>query len=192
MMHDVLHLDLIFLMKRVGTLERNQIIRFFSDAYPENRIVKILDALVLNHFFKYDESKDRYSYHSTPELIPDLVDRKILAFWPIASMGSKNVITINMLEYPSQFLVNTRINDDGKEHEDVVYSITVCYSTNEAQVAKALRDSRAIKGVVDNFNYMAVVTADSVGKQLQPYGFDMYCKIDPITKDPAYITFSDT
>ncbi len=178
MMYEYTQYNLISLMQSVGTLEREQLVRFFSDEMSQARIGKMLEKLVLANYLKYDPATEQYTYHAAPEIKKDIVDRKILAFWPLASWGSNSLLQIYPLDYPSQFMAITPDN--------IVYDITVCRSTNEAQIAKTVRDLHAVKGVADDINHMAVVTSASIGEQLRPYGFDMYCTIHPFSHEPSY------
>lgn len=181
MIYEFTEHNLISLMQNVGTLDRDQLIRFFSDEMSETRIKKMLDKMVLQNFLKFDLKSNRYTYHAYPELKPDIIDKKIRAFWPIASWGSNEITQIYVLKYPFQYMVVTP--------ENIAYDITVCSSTAEAQLAKNLWMRYAIAGVPDDVNHMAVVTSDKLGEQLQAYGFDMYCTLDSISHEPNYTLY---
>ncbi len=178
MIYEYTRFNVISLMQSVGTLEREQLVRFFSDEMQEVRLKKLLETLVLTNYLKYDENRERYSYHASPALSEDVTERKIHAFWPLACWGSRSVLQIYPLDYPSQFMAITPDN--------LVYDITVCRTPNDAQLAKTVRELQAVRGVPDDINHMAVVLSAEVGEKLKVYGFDMYCIIDPFTHTPDY------
>ena len=180
MIYEYTQYNIIALMQTAGTLERTQLMRFFSDEMIESRLGAVLDKLVLNNYLKYNPDTDTYTYHAAPDLKPDIIKRRIRAFWVLANWGSTSILQVYVLNYPFQFMVVTTDN--------TVFDIVVCNSVNEAQLARHVWNISAIKNVPDDVNHIAVVPTAEIGEKVRPYGFDSYCLINPFTKETSYVT----
>lgn len=64
-------------------------------------------------------------------------------------MGSINVVDVDLLEYPSQFSV-IDVNNN-------LYDVTVCLTTQDANMARMKRERYMLKDRVDDVNHIAVV-----------------------------------
>lgn len=122
--------------------------------------------------------KERYSFHSAPEVTENVLSRRIDAFWVVANMRSINVIDVDLLEYPSQFSV-IDVNNN-------LYDVTVCLTTQDANMARMKRERYMLKDRVDDVNHIAVVYQKNLGEQLGAYGFDSFAIIDPDTHEIKY------
>ena len=178
MIYDSTEKNIISLLQSVGSLERAQLIRFFSDAMPAVKVEGLLRTLTAYSFLRYDGNLDRFSYHNATDMTEELEKRKIRAFWIAAQCGSREVLQIYSTEYPTQL---TFINP-----KNIVFDVTVCYSENEGLLAKQIRDRQSVKGVPDATNHIAVVTDPNLGARLGRYGFDCFCTLDPKTHVPHY------
>ena len=177
--------NIIALLQSVGTLEEAQLIRFFSDELQPIRVQYLLNQLVLDHEITFDKEHKTYSALGTPEVIDEIAERRILAFWPIANMGSNGVYEVMTTRYPSQYLV---IAPDA-----VTYDLTVIETPMEARVASRVMAESLLRGVEDDINHIAVLRRpsdiESLRSVLIECGFDCYCTIDFNTKKPTYVTF---
>ena len=169
------------LMQQVGFLEREQIIRFFSDAMPAQNVDKLIRELISYNTLKEDPVTGLIYYSAAPELKPFIRNGRIKAFWVLANWGSENINAVYTLNYPSQFMI---ISSD-----NIAFDVTVCNSTNEAQIVRHMWDANAIKGVPDDINHIAVVDNHELGSKLKVYGFDNYCIIDPFTSETDYYNY---
>lgn len=172
------------LMQDMGTLEEAQLIRFFSNEMQPIRVKYMLDQYVIRRLFSYDEEKKIYQYMGAAHLTPEVADRRRLAFWVVANMGSTNVMDVYPIRYPC--LMNVVSTDN------ISYDITVVESEDEARQAVRVRQNSQIAGGVDDVNHIAVLRRPSDAKKLHPVlqacGFDSYCTIDPTTKQPVWST----
>ena len=163
--------NMLALMQKVGSLQREQILRFFSDEMSESRLQYLLDKFVINNYLKYDPVKERYRYHASPDIEPITEQKRINAFWVLANWGSNQIIQVDLMEYPLQYSVISI--------ENICYDITVCYSEAEAQMARRYWDLHSAKDIPDDVNHIAVVPWKDLGDKLGKYGFDSYCVINP-------------
>lgn len=170
--------NLIILLHSLGSLQKEQLVRFFSDTMEERQFNVLLKQLTSYNYIKYDKETDRYYWSREEEYIDEIKGRTIRAFWIAASSGSRKIAEIYPLNYPQQLGFIT--------DENVIYDVTVCYSQTDALAAKEARDRNRIEGVPDGVNHVAVVNDRELGKELGRYGFDVYCMIDPETHIPYY------
>ena len=181
MLYEYVHQNILTLLQRVGTLQRKQIITLFKSELSASGVQRILNSYVQCNEFKYDPGKDRYSFHSAPKVNEVVLSRRIDAFWVIANWGSENIISIDLLEYPSQYSV---IDTDNK-----CYDITVCATEQDGELAMQKRLRYMIAGRPDDVIHIAVVYFDPVGENLRQFGFDSYATIDPVTHAMTYYTY---
>ena len=172
------------LMQDLGSLEEAQLIRFFSNELQPIRVKYLLDQLVIRHFLNYDSEKNIYSYIGAAKLNPEIAERRRLAFWVVANMGSNSVLDVYPIRYPSQLNVVSI--------DKTSYDITVVESEEDARTAVRVRQNSQIAGGVDDVNHIAVLRRPSDARKLLPVleacGFDSYCTIDPSTKQPIWST----
>ncbi len=177
--------NIIALLQSVGTLEEDQLIRFFSDELQPVRVQYLLNQLVMDHELTLDKEKKTYSAIGTPDVIDEITERRILAFWAVANMGSNGVYEIMTTRYPVQFIV---ISPDA-----TTYDITVVENETEARVASRVMAESLLRGVEDDITHIAVLRrptdVDKLKSVLIESGFDCCCTIDYHTKQPTYISF---
>lgn len=174
------------LLQAVGTLEEGQLVKFFSNELQPIRVKYLLNELVLNHEIKFDEQKRTYSWLGTPKLIDEVYERRILAFWAIAGLGSNAVMDIDTPKFPVQFLVYGK--DSGE-----TYDYSVIESEPEARLAARVIYASLLPGVKDDIRHIAVLRRESDLKKLKSAliecGFDCAVSIDYMTKDITYYPF---
>ncbi len=177
--------NIISLLQSVGTLEEGQLIRFFADELQPIRVQYLLNQLALDHELTYDSDKKTYSAIGVPEIVDEVMERRILAFWVVANMGSNSIYEIMTTRYPTQFLV---IKPDA-----TTYDVTVVENEMEARVASRVMAESLLRGVEDDINHIAVLRRPSDVEKLKSVliesGFDSCCTIDFKTKRPTYINF---
>ncbi len=177
--------NILSLLQSVGTLEEAQLIRFFSDELQPVRVQYLLNQLVLDHEITFDADKKTYSALGVPDVIDEIAERRILAFWVIANMGSNGVYEVMTTRYPTQFLV---IAPDA-----TTYDFTVVENPTEARVASRVMAESLLRGVEDDITHVAILRRPSDGDKLKSAliesGFDCYCTIDFQTKMPTYVQF---
>lgn len=173
------------LLQSVGTLEEAQLIRFFSDELQPIRVKYLLDQLTMDHDITFDEKKKTYSALGTPPVIDEVVERRILAFWAVANMGSNGVNEVMLTRYPTQFLV---ICPDSS-----TFDLSVIETAQEARVAARVMAESLLRGMQDDITHIAVLRRpsdiDKLRSPLIECGFDAYVTIDPNTKHPTYGRF---
>lgn len=180
------------LLHSVGTLEEAQLVRFFSDELQPIRVKYLLDQLALDHDITYDAKSKTYSALGVPEVVGEISNRLILAFWAVAHLGSNRVQEIMLSRYPVQFIV---IAPDAS-----TYDFTVVETAMEARVAARMfaesilrkRTQGANGTEEDDVNHVAVLRRESdladLKQVLTDAGFDSVCVVDFETKKPHYIS----
>lgn len=181
MLYEATPENLRSLVRTANTLEREQVIRFFSDAVDGFNVPYYINQAIAKRVFDYDEAKDTIRWHTAPKITDSEIKNRIRAFWIIASFRSRNVREINLMPYPSQFLFIT--------HENEVYDLTVCYSKMDANLAARNRKLYQFEGVEDEVNHIAIVPNEVVGKDIAPFGFDSFCVYDQ-DHVPRYSTWN--
>lgn len=169
------------LVRTVGYISKEQMLRFFRDVDDPVRNDYFIKQLWKNRLFDIDDAKGIISWHMGPKINEREIKRRIRAFWVIASFKSKNIRDVILLSYPFQFMFVT--------HNNEVYDIAVLSSKEEATVAQRKLSMWRVEGVEDDVNHIAIVGTEAFGKTLEPYGFDSYCVLDRSYK-PKYGTWS--
>ena len=162
----------------MGVLQREQLLRFFSDENDPGSVSRLLKKLENYSFIRYDSEADRYAYNSADLKVDEIRRRVIRAFWVVAQCGSREVLQLFQLDYPSQIMFITAGN--------IPYEITVCYSENDAMLTERTRRLHAVSGERDCVNHVAVVPDRELGERLGKYGFDCWCTLDPESRIPHY------
>lgn len=177
--------NIIALLQDVGTLEEAQLIRFFADELQPIRVKYLLNELTLNREITHDKEHNTYSALGTPALIDEVLDRRILAFWVVANMGSNGVYEVFTTRYPTQFMVITP--------DAVTYDLSVIETPMEARIASRVMAESLLRGVEDDVNHVAVLRRPSDVEKLRSVliesGFDCCCTVDYQTKKVTYISF---
>lgn len=174
--------NLISLMQDIGYADREQLVDFFSDTMPANRVGALIDRYVEDKFFDYEESKKRVKYSAAPEMEEEIIRRRIKAFRVLSNWGSTQIQQIYVLRYPMQYMIITPDN--------IVFDVTVCDSLNEAHVAAKLWNVSAVKNVPDDVNHIGIVPDHETGKKLGEYGFDSYGILDAFGRGINYYPLS--
>lgn len=174
--------NMIAMVRSVGYVGRDQLVRFFSDVADSVRIEYYIKQLGKSRLFDIDEAKNIISWHMGPKINEREIKRRIRAFWVIASsFRSEGIRDVTLLPYPSQFMFVT--------HKNEVYDLTVLSSKEEATVAQRKHSMWKIDGVEDDVNHIVIVDSEALGKSLDAYGFDSYCVLDRSYK-PKYGTWT--
>ena len=165
-------------MRTMGTLEVAQIERFFRNAPDVGNLSLYLSRYIGYKIFDYtNDAKTRVTYHSFPAIKQDDINRRITAFWILASFGYDNIREISLLKYPSQIMF---ISEDNE-----CYDSTVCTCREDASFAAKARERMQVKGIPDDVNHIAIVRNESLGREVLKYGFDSFCILDE-DKEPIY------
>ena len=172
--------NLRLLVRTAGCLQKEQLLRFFSDTDDTLNVEYYIRELVAQRIMDYDEGKDRVSWHTAPKIKEPAVHARIWTFWVPVSFRSKAIKDIILLPYPSQFLFITHGND--------VYDVSFCSGTTDAMLMERNRRATLCEGIDDEVNHIAVVNSEGIGRQLGAYGFDSYCVLDRNFK-PQYYTW---
>lgn len=180
MLYEYTENNIVSLLKEVGTLEKEQIIRFFADTLMPSRCSYLLEKLTAERFLIYDAKRGWYSYSAAAKMDELVVKRRIHAFWVQANMGSKKIKQTHVLNWPRQFFM---IDD-----EDYSYDITACTTVNEASIAKHEWDFSLVRNQIDDVNHIAVVNSRELGERLFDLGFDNYCIVNPLDHKVSYYT----
>lgn len=173
--------NLRFIVRAVGTLKKEQILRFFSDTVDSMNLEYYIKELTDSRIFDYDETRELVSWHTRTRFIDAIVEARIKAFWIITSFRSNAIKEIDLLPYPSQFQFIT--------HNNGVYDITVVNMPQDAMLAQSARNRTLYEGVEDEVNHIALVSNERLGLALGPYGFDSFCTLDKDMK-PQYGTWN--
>lgn len=181
MLYELTSDNIIALVRAVGYINREQLLRFFSDATDPSVTDYYIDQLCKTRMFDYDENKNIVSWHMACPISDNEIKRRVRALWVVASFKSKNIRDITLLSYPLQFMFVT--------HEEDVYDLAVLSSKEEAAVAQRKLRGLRIEGVEDDINHIAIVDTETLGKSLGNYGFDSYCVLDRSYK-PKYGTWN--
>lgn len=170
------------LVKNVGTIKVEQLVRFFRDATDASNMEHYIKSSILSRTFDYDQVRNEVSAHTAPEQREDTIRRKIMAFWVIAYFGYSNVREVLSLKYPSQFLFITEDNS--------IYDLTVCNSEQEAAVAMRVLKQFTLSNGQDVVNHIAILRSLSnkaLCTAVLDMGFDSICVFDE-DKIPTYYT----
>ena len=171
--------NILSLMQTVGTLTKEQIMRFFSGELADYRVEYLLDQLEIKHILKYDEEADTFSFVGAAHYQKETQEKLIRAFWILVAAGSNNVQEIILTRFPTQFLFITPAGD--------TYDVTVVESEHDALLAQRVRSETILRGVSDIVTHLAVLNRPEDAVMLKNAGFDYYCLIDTATKDVKYV-----
>jgi len=171
--------NIISLLQTVGTLKKEQIMRFFSGELADYRVEYLLNQLTIKHILTYDEEADTFSFVGAAHYRKESQEKLIKAFWILVAAGSSNVQEIILPRFPTQFLFITPTGD--------TYDVTVVESEHDALLAQRVRSETILRGVSDIVTHLAVLRRPEDAVMLKNAGFDYYCLIDPTTKDVKYV-----
>ena len=176
--------NLVSLMQTIGTLKKEQIIRFFSAELASYRIEYLLNQLQIKRILTYDESTDCYSFVGAAHYKKEPQEKVMRAFWPLVAAGSNEVREIILPQYASsQILFITENND--------VFDVAVINTHHEALVAQRIRSELIPRGEKDVVSHVAVLKKKEDARILDGCGFDNICIIDPSSKNVSYIEVED-
>lgn len=159
--------NIIYILRKVGALKKEQLIRFFSDAEDSFNVPYYIEELIDERVIDYNEKYDILSWHNAHIKIGPEMARDIKAFWIPASFKSSKVLDIIPVPYPSQFLFIT--------HDNKVYDITVCDSELQGMMAESVRKLYQVDGMEDEVFHIAVINHKEDNKEIAGFGFDAYC-----------------
>lgn len=168
------------ILKKMGTLDVEQIERFFRNAPDAQNVLYYIKEMVAMRLCEYDATQDRVTWHTAPAMKPEAIARRILAFWVVAYFGFENIREVLPLHYPSQIFFITQDNK--------CYDLTVCTSEVEAKHAVIVRDTLKKKDDEDEVNHIAIVLNKEAGSKLMRVTndrFDSFCVYDA-QKMPTY------
>ena len=171
--------NIISLLQTVGTLSKEQIMRFFSGELADYRVEYLLNQLAIKHILIYDEQEDSFSFVGAAHYRKETQAKLIRAFWILVAAGSNNVQEVILTRFPTQFLFITPEGDS--------YDVTVVESEHDALLAQRVRSETILRGVSDIVTHLAVLKQAEDSFMLKNAGFDYYCLIDPATKDVKYV-----
>ena len=177
--------NILSLLQTVGTLYKEQIVRFFAPELPAFHVVNLLNQLVVKHILIYDAEADTFSFIGAAHYEKNVQERVMKAFWVLAATGSADVIEIVMTRYPTQFMFITN------KESDNCFDVTVVNSEHEALVAQRMRSIELIRDTSDVVSHIAVLRRPEDANMLKNAGFDMYCVIDPKTKEVKYYNLEE-
>lgn len=171
--------SIISLMQTVGTLTKEQIMRFFSSELPGFRVEYLLNQLAIKHILIYDPEAETFTFVGAAHYKKETQVKLMKAFWILVAAGSSNVQEIILTRFPTQFLFITPTGD--------TYDVTVIESEHEALLAQRIRSETLLRGVSDIVTHLAILDRPEDAAMLKNAGFDYYCLIDPATKDVRYV-----
>lgn len=177
MLYEQTPVNLEMLVREIGIVKREQLVRFFSDVESEKRINYYIKVMIENHQFLYDKDRDLIQWHTTPKQILEEREKRIEAFWIPVSFRSTNVKEIIVLHYPFQFMMIT--------HDDEIYDIAVCYDSSTAYVARRRIEMSMLPEIEDEVNHILLTNEEETGNKLGKYGFDSFCILDE-KNEPHY------
>lgn len=176
--------NLVSLMQTVGTLKKEQIIRFFSAELAPYRIEYLLNQLLIKHIFTYNETTDCYSFVGAAHYKDEPQEMVMRAFWPLVAAGSNNVREVILPQYSSaQILFIT--------HDNKAFDVAVIHTHHDALVSQRVRSELIPRGEKDVVSHVAVLKRKEDAKILDGCGFDNICIIDPSSKNVSYIEVED-
>lgn len=171
--------NILSLLQTVGTLSKEQIMRFFSSELADYRVEYLLNQLAIKHILIYDEQEDTFSFVGAAHYRKETQAKLMKAFWILVAAGSVNVQEIILTRFPTQFLFITPAGD--------TYDVTVVESEHDALLAQRIRSETLLRGVSDIVTHLAVLRKPEDAPMLKNAGFDYYCLIDPVTRDVKYV-----
>ena len=163
--------NLLSLMQTVGTLKKEQIVRYFMHELPDYRVEYLLNQLVIKHILVFDEATECYSFVGAAHFKKETQDKLIRAFWVLVAAGSGSIQEIMIPHYPTQFLAIL--------HTGKVFDVTVVDSPHDALLAQRIRSESLFRGVSDIVTHVALLRRADDVYMLSGCGFDNYCLVDP-------------
>ena len=82
--------NIISLLQTVGTLTKEQIMRFFSGELADYRVEYLLNQLAIKHILIYDEEADTFSFVGAAHYRKESQEKLIKSFWILVAAGSSN------------------------------------------------------------------------------------------------------
>lgn len=171
--------NIISLLQTVGTLSKEQIMRFFAGELADYRVEYLLNQLAIKHILIYDEQADTFSFVGAAHYRKETQAKLMRAFWILVAAGSNNIQEVILTRFPTQFLFITPLGE--------TYDVTVVESEHDALLAQRVRSETILRGVSDIVTHLAVLQRPEDAFMLKNAGFDYYCLIDPATKDVKYV-----
>jgi len=171
--------NIISLLQTVGTLSKEQIMRFFAGELADYRVEYLLNQLAIKHILIYDEQADTFSFVGAAHYRKETQAKLMRAFWILVAAGSNNIQEVILTRFPTQFLFITPMGE--------TYDVTVVESEHDALLAQRVRSETILRGVSDIVTHIAVLQRPEDAFMLKNAGFDYYCLIDPATKDVKYV-----
>lgn len=163
-------LNMITLLRAVGYMKTEQIMRFFSDADDAQNIPFYIKQQVDEKNFLYDKSRDILQFRRAEPIKSDVVLKRIRALWVLSAFGSSDVRQVFLIPYPGEYMFITS--------DDRCYDV-ICVDNNTiAQLAMYNRTKFLPKDMPDEVNHIAVVGNADFGRRLDAYQFDSYCTLD--------------
>ena len=181
--------NIVDLLHDVGMLNEDQIVKFFSNETPPNRVRALLRKLSSEHIIgvEVDSKGNRFYFPIGYEPVNDnLKKRKMLAFWAVAGIGSQEVTSI--YAGSSSLLTLSVICNF-----EIVYDFIVIEQVNEIYTAARVLASYLPKNVQDVMPHIAVLYRKEQIDEFRPAliecGFDGWCYIDYNNKQPIFEMF---
>ena len=166
--------NIVRLLHSVGVLELDQITQFFSDQLTKIKTEELVENLCSYHVLQKDSQReDLIRYHSGKIPNREVEKRKIEAFWVIASMGSKNVLEVIDMTYPTQYMF--------WDPDNHIYDITIVRELSDASLSARIRQVKQMKDMTDDVRHIALCTDLTLGTGLRHFGFNYLCTVDPKT-----------
>ena len=141
--------NILSLLQTVGTLTKEQIMRFFSSELADYRVEYLLNQLAIKHILVYDEEVDTFSFVGAAHYRKETQAKLMKAFWVLVAAGSNNVQEIILTRFPTQFLF---ITPDGD-----TFDVTVVESEHDALLAQRIRSETILRGVSDIVTHIAIL-----------------------------------
>lgn len=170
--------NILSLMQTMGTLNKEQLKRFFASELEPNRVEYLLNQLEIKHILIHHPADDTFSFVGAAPYNTDSAKRLMRAFWVLVAAGSNSVQEVILTRYPTQFLFITPDNE--------AFDVTVVETPHEALLAQRVRGETIVRGVSDVVTHVAVLRSPDHVKYLKNCGFDCYCTIDPVTHNVKY------
>ena len=161
----------------VGTATKEQLVSFFKDAAPERAIEGSIKELRMSGVIK--EEEEYYRLMSSPKLTREEIRRRLLVLDCLSQLHSKDVIAIQLYQYPVYFIVAT---EDGFMSYSLVRQVP-----DKLTIDALLRLSENTTGE-GNIKHYAVVLEYRIGKEVSDI-FDGYFLV---TKEGATLYESKT
>lgn len=179
--------NLVDVVMRLGELRIDQLVEFFRPAKRPKEMLYFINMLSRYSLFEIDETNRKVSFKNSAAMSDDFKRRVQIAFWILADFGCDNVREYDLADYPTMLWFYT---EDG-----AIYDVSVINNVEDAIIAKRRREHGLTKpnsddSLEDLVNHIAIVPWESVGEEIENYGFDSYCILDKTTNKPQYYTWN--